>query len=287
MNQQETSAAWVVNLIKEFTSTSPLNSLGNEAAEKAWDEPLIGFSGGDDPLYNEFKNHIGNFHWTPAEIFALTFPGSQVDAADLTVISWILPQTVQTKRDNQSEERYPSERWSRSRSYGEQFNQELRRYLISALQQAGYEALAPELSPLKKSAMSERYGRASTWSERHAAFASGLGTFGLCDGLITAAGKAVRCGSIIARIKLPPTVRPYENHHAYCLYYAKGTCGKCVERCPVGAISLAKGHDKEQCRHHTHETTRDYVKEHFGIEAYGCGLCQTGVPCESQIPLKI
>ena len=287
MKQEEISAAWVVNLIKDFTANSPHNSLRNEAGEKAWDEPLVGFSRGDDPLYDEFKNHIGDFHWKPEEIFLLTFPETGASAAELTVISWILPQTAQTKRDNQLEQRFPSERWTRSRSFGEQFNVELRKHLLASLLAAGCQAMAPELSPFKKSAISECYGRASTWSERHAAYASGLGTFGLCDGLITAAGKAMRCGSVIARIKIPPTVRPYQDHHAYCLYYGKGICGKCVERCPVGAISPEKGHDKEICRAYTQETTRDYVKTNFGIDTYGCGLCQTGVPCESRIPMKL
>jgi hypothetical protein len=27
-----------------------------------------------------------------------------------------------------------------------------------------------------------------------------------------------------------------------------------------------------------------YVKETYGFEGYGCGLCQVGVPCESGIP---
>ncbi len=287
MKQQEVSATWVVNLIKDFTLNSPHNSLWDEAGERAWDEPLVGFSGGDDPLYDEFKNHIGAFYWTPEEIFSLTFPEAGASAAELTVISWILPQTEATKRDNQLEQRFPSERWTRSRSFGEQFNIELRKHLLASLQAAGCQALAPELSPLKQSAISERYGLATTWSERHAAFASGLGTFGLCDGLITAAGKAIRCGSVIARIKLTPTVRPYQDHHAYCLYYAKGTCGKCIVRCPVEAISTEKGHDKEKCRAHTQGTAWDYVKTTFGIDTYGCGLCQTGVPCESHIPLKL
>ena len=37
---------------------------------------------------------------------------------------------------------------------------------------------------------------ASTWSERHVAYVSGLGTFGLSGGLITAKGQAVRLGSV-------------------------------------------------------------------------------------------
>jgi epoxyqueuosine reductase QueG len=111
-----------------------------------------------------------------------------------------------------------------------------------------------------------------------------LGTFGLCDGLITPLGKAVRVGSVIARIRIPPTYRPYKGHHEYCLFYSRGLCKKCIARCPVGALSEA-GHDKKKCRSHVRPVTEDYVKAHYGFDGYGCGLCQTGVPCESRIPL--
>ena len=131
---------------------------------------------------------------------------------------------------------------------------------------------------------SQRFGFASSWSERHAAHAAGLGTFGLCDGLITARGKALRAGSVVAKITMPITPRPYDDHHAYCLYFAEGTCGKCIDRCPVRAISIA-GHDKQRCRKHL-QASRDYVTETFGFVGYGCGLCQVGVPCESGIPVK-
>jgi len=26
------------------------------------------------------------------------------------------------------------------------------------------------------------------------------------------------------------------------------------------------------------------VRENYGFAGYGCGLCQTGVPCEAKIP---
>ena len=123
----------------------------------------------------------------------------------------------------------------------------------------------------------------SPWSERHAAHASGLGTFGLCDGLITPVGKAIRCGSVVARISVEPTPRPYTDHRAYCLFFSRGKCRKCIQRCPVGAVSES-GHDKARCYAFLMENTRTYVKEHYGFEGYGCGFCQSGVPCESGIP---
>ena len=44
-------------------------------------------------------------------------------------------------------------------------------------------------------------------------------------------------------------------------------------------------HDKIKCRSHVRPVTEEYVKTHYGFDGYGCGLCQTGVPCESKIPL--
>ena len=140
--------------------------------------------------------------------------------------------------------------------------------------------LAPNWTRIK----SPRFGYASCWSERHAAYAAGLGTFGLSDGLITARGKAIRAGSVVAKIKIEPTPRTYNDPHAYCAFFADGSCGKCIDRCPVRAISPA-GHDKERCRAHL-LAGREYVSKTYGFEGYGCGLCQVGVPCEKGIPVK-
>lgn len=281
--QELNSAASITSLIKNFTAGSPLNSLRNEAKEKAWDEPLVGFSRGEDPLYQLYKEKVGPFHWTPLEIFQQTFPGTPAKADELTVISWILPQTELVKADLRKETKNPAERWVRARMYGELFNEALRKYVAESLTKAGHLAVAPTLSPKYAMAQSERYGFASTFSERHAAYASGLGTFGLCDGLITPKGKAMRCGSVVARIQIAATPRPYEDHHAYCLFYANGSCGLCITRCPGGAISKS-GHDKQACIKQLGVTTQ-YSEKQFGITGYGCGFCQTGTPCESRIPV--
>lgn len=280
----ENTAKWVETLVRDFINQSPENTLKNKANDKAWEDPLVGFSNGDDPLYHQYKELVGTFHWTPLEIFSLTFPSSEVSGKDLTVISWILPQTAATKSDNRKETTYPAERWARARMFGEEVNVKLAKHVVAALQEAGFKAVAPSLlSTSFKWMESERYTIASTWSERHAAYASGLGTFGLCDGLITARGKAMRCGSVVADIKIPASKRAYQDHHAYCLYFSNGTCGKCAERCPAGALTPT-GHDKVKCRSYIFAKVREYVKSNFGFEGYGCGFCQTGVPCESKIP---
>ena len=278
-------ATWLQDIIEDFIENSPENTLQGPFDEKAFENPLIGFSRGDDPLFEDYKIHVGIYHWTPLEIFTQTFPGLSVKSEELSVISWVLPQTAATKKDNRKESTYPAERWARARIFGEEVNVKLRKHVVARLQTAGYKSVAPMLSPHWEWKKSDQFVYASTWSERHAAYASGLGTFGLCDGLITPRGKAMRTGSVVARIPVQPTHRPYTDHHEYCLFYSKGICTKCIDRCPVAAISEI-GHDKTKCRQYLFPVTADYVKSHYGFEGYGCGLCQTKVPCESKIPAK-
>jgi epoxyqueuosine reductase len=285
MEKKADLASWIEQIIKDFIVKSPENTLQNKANDRAFDLPLVGFSSGDDPIYETYKEVVGPFHWTPLQIFTQTFKEMVVTPEELTVISWILPQTGATKADNRKQSVYPAESWARARIFGEEVNEKLRRHVVAVLQKNGYPALAPALSDQWARKESEKYVFASTWSERHAAYAAGLGTFGLCDGLITLKGKAMRTGSVVAHIKIAPTPRPYTDHHAYCLFYTQGICGECIDRCPVGALSQA-GHDKIKCRNHIRPVTADYVKTHYGFDGYGCGLCQTKVPCESKIPTK-
>lgn len=272
---------WIVAAIMEYWA-GPDNRLDDAGDERAWDAPIVGFARGDDPIFEQFKEVVDPDHWTPLHAFAIAYPDTDARPEELTVVSWVLPQTRATKRDHRKETFYPSARWARSRTRGESFNMRLRAHLVDALVEAGVEAAAPGLLPGYKSKSGGRWVKTSNWSERHMAYAAGLGTFGLSDGLITPVGKAMRVGSVVARAAIPPTPRPYTDHHAYCLFYAKGKCDACIARCPAGAITEA-GHDKLKCDAHL-EKMQAYVESTYGFKGYGCGLCQVGVPCESGIP---
>ena len=86
-------------------------------------------------------------------------------------------------------------------------------------------------------------------------------------------------------VDLPVAPRPYgEDHQAWCLWYAKGSCGVCIRRCPKGAIDKG-GHDKQACFDYIRETTAPFAQQNFGVEATPCGLCQVKIPCEARSPL--
>ena len=66
--------SWITTLIKDFVDLSPLNDMGLPKPEKIFDTPLVAFSNGADPLYDEYKSHIGSFYFSPLELFTKSFP---------------------------------------------------------------------------------------------------------------------------------------------------------------------------------------------------------------------
>ncbi|MBC7238140.1 MAG: epoxyqueuosine reductase [Chloroflexi bacterium] len=277
--------------IEAFVATSPENSLKHLDGSHFYAAPLVGFADGDDPLFTEFKTIIGPSHRTPREWIAEAIdeqPDARYTSLErLSVICYVLPIAEQTRLSNRAQTRTPSERWAHTRNCGEGFNKAVRTHIVELLRGAGYLAIAPSNSATFKTFNEAQPGHAarppfSVWSERHAQYVAGLGTFSINDGLITARGIAHRCGSVVTNLPLEPTPRPYAGPYDYCLLVAKGTCGMCLERCPAGAIS-EQGHDKLKCQAYMADELKT-LREVWGLTISGCGLCQTGVPCEFCIP---
>jgi epoxyqueuosine reductase len=284
---------FIQKAIRDYVAQSPNNRFAPYPSEPIWDAPLVGFASGDDPIFKEYKTVIGDFHVTPREALEMYIDANGCgDSTKLlpkvSVISIILPATEETRLSNRRESEVCSLRWNHTRFLGQEFLARLTRYVVSLIEEMGYYALAPELSRWWE-VVTRPDGMASRWSQRHAAYAAGLGTFGLSDGFISPKGIAIRLSSIICNLDLPATPRTYSNHYANCLFYAQGTCQKCAERCPAKAIS-EKGHDKKKCGAYLNEmrniAQRQGKTEGYVGKAYlGCGFCQTGVPCEAGIPL--
>lgn len=278
-NPEET----IISEIESFVSESSGNRKSKLDGTPYFDTPLVGFANASDRLFWEFKDIIGDFHLTPQEVLARSFPEHTDSWDGSSVISWILPICKSTRESNRKETRYPSRAWAHTRTYGEGFNEELRSHVTSFIQKHGFLAVAPMVSPLFEIHQSEKSGFSSNWSERHIAYVAGLGTFSLSRGLITPKGIAIRCGSVVTNLKLKPTPKSYSDFQEHCLFYNSGKCGKCIERCPAGAISK-EGHDKDLCTIYCHEIMQK--GDEYDAVMPGCGLCQTGVPCEAGIPKK-
>ncbi len=281
---QNNPAQFIEEAIKEFARTSPLNRLPFIKDYVIWDEPLVKFANGDDPIFTEYKTIITPTHLTPREALAKAYNKSPENMpVHLSVVSWILPAVEETRKSNRRETRVPSRLWSHTYWYGEKFNEVLREYVAKLLTEMGYLAVAPMLQSYFKVDRNEK-GPYSNWSERHIAYAAGHGTFSLSDGFITESGIAHRCGNVVTSLILPASPRAAESPYSNCLFYVDGSCKACIARCPVGAIT-EKGHDKKKCEAYLRDDI-SYLRKDYDVGGTGCGLCQTKVPCEFQNPTK-
>jgi len=239
---------------------------------KIFEQPLIGFAAAEDPIFKEFKKEevIGSLYVLPEE----WLPEAK------TVISYFLPFSEHIRSSNYGGPP-TSVKWLHARFIGEEFNKSIRKFLLGELEKMGGKAVAPALH---ENYFADYDNFSSNWSERHVAYAAGLGSFGLNRGLITEKGLAGRFGSLITTLYFPATIRSGGGVFENCPYFTDESCSACVKRCPSGAIKK-EGKDKAVCNNYTR--VEDHLQElrlQFGYDHSVCGKCQINVPCENTIP---
>jgi len=290
--------AWLEQAIGRLILGAQENHLSDFGGQAIFDAPLVRVADGDDPLFERFREVVSPRHMLPREVLRhQACSGS--DTPDIRVVVWAVPFTQAVRRSNRRR-RWPSKLYSLARNNGGALNLEVRRRLVELLRQDGWAAVAPALTESYDAFRSPEHTFASTWSERHAAYAAGLGQFGLSGCLITPAGINVRLGSVVTDMPLEVTSRSCEDHRAPCLALNGAGCGRCIEKCPTGAIT-ASGLDKSKCyamrqavrARHMNEYSRTLhmlpaviVKGGKRTSGFslGCALCQCGVPCEGRVP---
>jgi epoxyqueuosine reductase len=281
------------NAIKEYVRTSPLNHLTRFDNSPIIEEPVVAFADGDDSIFQDLKTIIGEFHLTPREIMEKYVSGKNwrfgpaAGLEKIGVVSWALPIARETRISERSSPFGGSPRYNHTRWIGHRFYETLEQYVASLLEILGYNAMAPTQSKFFEIKNMPEGWLAANWSERHVAYACGLGTFGLNGLMITSRGCAVYLGSVVCDTALTPTVR-HASPVANCPFYRDGSCGVCIERCIASAISKG-GRSNITCLKNLREEQAGKVRS-FGLDkdlvgpAPACGRCSTGLPCEDRIP---
>lgn len=266
MDRQELIAGVI-----EFTQESPANYVSVQnaihpslAGMKMFEPPILCIGSADDELYAKFKSPdiIGEHFLSPTE----WLPTAK------SVISYFLPHTERIKKANAQDFLWPAAEWLHGRIEGQIFLNELSLYIQKLISGAGYKSIVPTLDPRFKTG-SANTKFTSNWSERHIAYACGIGTFGLSKGIITEKGMCGRLGSIITEMEFQKDIRHYNDIYEYC-----EKCGICIDHCPVLAISLEEGKKHPPCSDFLDKTKEKETPR------YGCAKCQIAVPCESRIP---
>ena len=262
----------------DFLKASPYNYVSEAdalepefAGMKIYEACLVGYAAADDAYLTALAgNNDARLTITP--------PISWLPSAK-TVVSVFLSFTSQVKKSNRGGDR-PSIEWLHARIQGQTCITQLGLYLRDFMIDAGYRAVVPGADErfwsTTVSTNPNRPDFTSNWSERHIAYAAGLGTFSLSKGIITEQGMAGRFVSFVTDMDFAPTPGTYTALTEHCIM-----CGKCAQNCPVGAINPQTGKSHAPCSELLDEIRA--ANEPY----YGCGKCQVGVPCESGIPNKI
>lgn len=261
-------------LVSECFATLEDNAVslpGKKKPLQVLDTPLTGFAAAEDPIFEQFRD---------PEIIGPEFrlPTDYMPEAK-SVVAFFFPFTEEVRSRVCKEEEPSSPTWNAA--YGGNFKlvDEFLDALVSRLTEEGITVFQPNRDPGMVRVQvpvsgGEDVHYSVSWSNRHAIYAAGLGTFGMHRHIITEKGCCGTTASFITDVELRPTERKYSDVYEWCL-----RCGECSARCPGGAIPPDGLRNLKKCSAHG-----GAVRETYGGF---CGKCLTKIPCESCAPAKV
>lgn len=262
----------------EFLKDEPLNYV-NEAdalspevvGMKIFESPILSVASADDELFEKLKQDgvVGPHYMSAKDWMA--------DAK--SVVSFFLPYSDPVKESNHGPwTGEPPVQWVHGRVQGQKCINSWADKVADFVRSQGYKVLIPMEDPRFEAYLTPKSEGAkcftSNWSERHTAYICGLGTFGAAAHIITEKGACGRLSSFITDAPMDVVERAYTGLYDYCSH-----CGACQRRCPGEAICMTANKTHTKCA-----GALMHVVEKYGT--FICAKCQTGVPCESRIPVK-
>ena len=265
----------LLNLMDEFVSRFIRDYVANEQIKQKtrYREPVVGFARASNPEFLKLKGIVRPSHKLPSDLL------SNAE----TVIVIFLPFSNAIIDGNASGDK-PSKAWSIAYTETNELLDKLTRNLAEELKATGYDSVGVpsthHLSHAKKDFYDEKE-LYSDWSQKHVAEIAGVGKTGVNKLLISKYGCAGRLGSLVTALKVDATPR---DSFEYCLTKRGIKCDKCIERCPVKAIS-ADFFDRSKCMEHLVKQRKFQEREFKDIiPTQTCGKCCCDVPCSKQIP---
>jgi epoxyqueuosine reductase QueG len=221
--------------------------------------PLLAFAAATDARFLELREMAEPTHMLPGELL----PTAR------SVVSLFLPFAADVVRANRVQRGEVAREWAVAYVETNALIDRIARGLVAALAEQGIGAAAePATHNWDPNTLVSR------WSHKSVAAIAGLGSFGLHHMLITEAGCAGRFGSLVVEADLQPTLQPGEQVPERCRHFHDGSCTTCVNRCPVGALTV-DGLDKRRCYQRLQSVSTGFTD--LGL-ADVCGKCATG-PC--------
>lgn len=250
------------NLAIDFVAAEPARS----GTEGYWQAPLL-VSAPIDERFDLLPQIAFNRHMHPYELL----PTAK------SLIVFFIPFKHALIKENKKGDR-PCRNWGLAYVQTNDLISRLSRILKDFLTARGFAAeLTPATHNFNEDVLMAR------WSHKHLAFLANLGRFGTHHMLITPAGCTGRLGSLVAEADLGAHSL-IETKEA-CLLKAGKKCGKCIEACPVEALSQ-NGFERRKCWNRLKENRKilDYFAD-LPESTHVCGKCAAFMPCSFSNPV--
>jgi epoxyqueuosine reductase QueG len=234
--------------------------------EGFWQTPLL-VSAPIDERFNILPQIAFNEHLHPCDLL----PTAK------SVIVFFVPFKRALIKENKKGDR-PCRNWGLAYVQTNDLIGRLSRALKDLLVAKGFKAeLTPATHNFDEEVLMAR------WSHKHLAFLANLGRFGTHHMLITPVGCAGRLGSLVTEADLGN--HPIIETDQACLLKAGKKCGKCIEACPVDALSQY-GFERRRCWNRLNENRKilNYFED-LPESTHVCGKCAALVPCSFLNPV--
>lgn len=226
-----------------------------------WRTPIVGFADAGSRYIENIEKFVGTSHRQPTDYLKHA----------TIIISCFVPFSKEISASNAvSKGNYTSKEWSDAYEVTNDMLDRLTLFIADKVHDLGYDAVVPKDIGMKKEELK------SPWSQRHIAYAAGLGTFGINNMLITEKGCCGRYCSVITNLPIEADKILEEEN---CLYKKNRTCAKCVEHCIQGALTT-EGFDRFKCF--------EVCLSNENLYGHAvCGKCTTEIPCAFSVPKEM
>ncbi len=237
------------------------------SGKKGWWQPPLMATATVDERFNVLPDIAADDHY---------YPGDLLISAK-SVIVFFIPFKKELVIENRKGDR-PCRNWGLAYVETNELIGRISQALGELLESRGFQSgLTPATHNFDEIKLMAR------WSHKHLAHLTGLGRFGVHHMLITPMGCAGRFGSLVTEADLGN--HPLVETEAACLMKAGHECGKCIDACPVDAISET-GFDRRRCwdRLLDNQKTLDYFSD-LPASTHVCGKCAAVMPCSFENPV--
>jgi len=236
-----------------------------------WRTPLLATDTVDD-RFRMLPKMAAKNHWMPQDLL----PTAK------TVMVFFIPFKEELVVENHPG-KFPCPNWGIAYEVTNHLIDKFSEHMGAWLRENGYES-ALTAATENQDADEEDDTMPARWSHKHLGYLCDLGRFGINAQFISPSGCSGRMGSLVTDADIGN--HPLVSKKELCLHKVGQECLQCVARCPVKAVSVEKGINRNRCNQRLHFNGDNRIKLGLGERSHGCAKCQVNLPCSLSDPTE-